>query len=215
MISISQVAYTRTGANLQLNPPLTPAFDKSTIPYYNVYFSDSWHMNKSLTFTYGLGWALEMPPVEAQGKQIEFVDGSDQPIDTLSYLNARKRAALGGNVYNPQVGFALVGNTGAGLKYPYNPYYGEFSPRVAVAWNPHFATDTFMGKMFGGDGSVLRGGYGRQYGRLNGVDLVLVPLLGTGLIQPVQCLKQYATARALPPVSGSIPPTLSASALTG
>ena len=66
MISISQVAYTRTGANLQLNPPLTPAFDKSTIPYYNVYFSDSWHMNKSLTFTYGLGWALEMPPVEAR-----------------------------------------------------------------------------------------------------------------------------------------------------
>ena len=34
---------------------------------------------------------------------------------------------------------------------------------------------------------MIRGGYGRQYGRLNGVDLVLVPLLGTGLIQPVQC----------------------------
>jgi len=188
IVSISQVAYTRTGANLTLNPPLTPAFDKSTIPYYNVYFSDSWHMNRSLTLTYGLGWALEMPPVEAQGKQIEFVDGSDQPIDTVSYLAARKRAALSGQVYNPEVGFALVGNTGAGLKYPYNPYYGEFSPRVAVAWNPHFATDTFMGKIFGGDGSVLRGGYGRQYGRLNGVDLVLVPLLGTGLLQPVQCL---------------------------
>ena len=34
--------------------------------------------------------------------------------------------------------------------------------------------------------TVIRGGYSRQYGRLNGVDLVLVPLLGTGLIQPVQ-----------------------------
>jgi hypothetical protein len=187
IVSISQVAYTRTGNNLTLNPPLTPAFDKSTIPYYNVYFSDSWHMNKSLTFTYGLGWALEMPPVEAQGKQVEFVDGSDQPIDTMGYLAARERAALSGQVYNPQVGFALVGNTGTGLKYPYNPYYGEFSPRIAVAWNPHFAPDTFLGKVFAGDGSVLRGGYGRQYGRLNGVDLVLVPLLGTGLIQPVQC----------------------------
>ena len=123
----------------------------------------------------------------------------------MSYLNARKRAALGGNVYNPQVGFALVGNTGAGLKYPYNPYYGEFSPRVAVAWNPHFATDTFMGKMFGGDGSVLRGGYGRQYGRLNGVDLVLVPLLGTGLIQPVQCLQNNMNGTCSAPGSGLDP----------
>jgi hypothetical protein len=34
---------------------------------------------------------------------------------------------------------------------------------------------------------VIRGGYGRIYGRLNGVGLVLTPLLGAGLIQPVQC----------------------------
>ena len=30
------------------------------------------------------------------------------------------------------------------------------------------------------------------YGRLNGVDLVLVPLLGTGLIQAVQCVSPLA-----------------------
>jgi len=48
--------------------------------------------------------------------------------------------------------------------------------------------DGFIGrKIFGGKSTVIRGGYGRIYGRLNGVDLVLVPLLGTGLIQPVQC----------------------------
>jgi hypothetical protein len=34
---------------------------------------------------------------------------------------------------------------------------------------------------------VIRGGYGRIFGRLNGVDLVLVPLLGPGLIQAVSC----------------------------
>ena len=42
--------------------------DKSTIPFYNVYFSDSWRVKPSITLTYGLGWALEMPPVEEQGK---------------------------------------------------------------------------------------------------------------------------------------------------
>ncbi len=42
--------------------------------------------------------------------------------------------------------------------------------------------------VFGDGSTVIRGGYSRIYGRLNGVDLVLVPLLGTGLIQPVQCI---------------------------
>jgi len=41
IVTDSQVAYTRSGPNLTLNPPLTHAFDQSTIPYYNVYWSDS------------------------------------------------------------------------------------------------------------------------------------------------------------------------------
>ena len=44
IVSISQIAYTRTGNDLTLNPPLTPAFDKVTIPYYNFYGSDTWRM---------------------------------------------------------------------------------------------------------------------------------------------------------------------------
>jgi len=187
MVSIAQQAYTRSGTSLTLNPPLTPAFDQSTIPYYNVYFSDTWHMKPTFTFTYGLGWTLEMPPVEAQGKQIELVDQANQLLGVQTYLHTREQAALQGQVYNPVVGFNLVGNSANGLKYPYNPFYGSFSPRFAAAWNPHFDSDSTMGKIFGSQDTVIRGGYGRVYGRLNGVDLVLVPLLGTGLIQPVQC----------------------------
>jgi len=193
IVSASQIAYTRSGPDLTLNPPLTPAFDQSTIPYYNVYFSDTWHMKPTFTLTYGLGWTLEMPPVEKSGKQVEFVDASDQPIDVQSFMASRKRAALAGQVFNPAVGFALVGNTGSGLKYPYNPFYGEFSPRIAAAWNPRFDGSGVMSKLFGRDSTVIRGGYGRIYGRLNGVDLVLVPLLGTGLIQPVQCFAPVIT----------------------
>ena len=181
IVSIAQTAYTRSGPNLALNPPLTPAFDQSTIPYYNVYFSDTWHMKPTFTLTYGLGYALEMPPVEKNGKQIQVVDASGQQLDAIAYLKSRERAALNGDVYNPQLGFALVGNTGAGQKYPYDPFYGQFSPRIAAAWSPKATTGVF-------GNTVVRGGYGRQYGRLNGVDLVLVPLLGTGLIQPVQCI---------------------------
>ncbi len=187
IVTDSQIAYTRSGAALNLNPPLTPAFDQSTIPYYNVYFSDSWHLKPSFTFTFGLGYTIEMPPTEANGKQVEVVDASDQLLDVEAYLKQRKDAALQGQVYNPNVGYALVGNTGAGLKYPYDPFYGSFSPRVSAAWNPQFESGTLMGKLFGVNNTVIRGGYNRIYGRLNGVDQVLVPLLGSGLIQPVDC----------------------------
>ena len=192
IVTDSQIAYTRLGADLTLQPPLTHAFDQSTIPYYNVYFSDSWHVKPSFTLTYGLGWTLEMPPTEKNGKQIELVDSSGQQLDILSYLNQRKSAALAGQVYNPEVGFALVGNTGAGQKYPYDPFYGSFSPRIAAAWNPNYS-DGILGKVLGANKSVIRGGYSRVYGRLNGVDLVLVPLLGTGLIQAVQCRQNLMT----------------------
>jgi Carboxypeptidase regulatory-like domain len=206
IVTDSQIAYTRTGADLALNPPLTPAFDKSTIPFYNVYFSDTWHFRPSLTATFGLGWSLEMPPTEATGKQVLLVDGGGQPIDVAAYLKQREEAALQGNVYNPEVGFALVGNAGGriennvptGLKYPFEPFYGGLSPRVALAWNPRFDSDSMMGKVFGENSTVVRGGYGRIYGRLDGVGLVLVPLLGTGLIQAVQCRQVLASGTCGP-----------------
>jgi len=197
IVTTSQVAYTRSGPTLALNPPLTHAFDKSTIPYYNTYFSDTWHMKPSFTVTYGLGWTLEMPPTEASGKQTVLVDSSDTPVKTLDYLAQKKAAALQGQVYNPELGFALVGNVGSGRKYPYDPFYGSFSPRVAAAWSPHF-DDGLLSHVFGHDDTVIRGGYGRIYGRLNGVDLVLVPLLGVGLIQPVQCTQALASGACGP-----------------
>ena len=184
--SLTQIAYTRTGANLTLNPPNTPAYDQSTIPFYNLYFSDSWRLKPTLTLSYGLGWTLEMPPVEKDGKQIVLVDSNNKPIDTMAYLNSREQAALAGQVYNPDVGFTLVHNVAGHPKYPYDPYYKSFSPRVAAAWNPSFDSG-LLGDVFGRNKTVVRGGYSILYGRLNGVGLVLVPLLGTGLIQAVQC----------------------------
>ncbi len=198
IVSLAQTAFTRTGANLTLNPPLTPAFDKVVIPYYNTYFSDTWHMKPSFTLTYGLGWTLEMPPTEANGKSVVLVDQANQPVSTLGYLASRRRAALAGENYNPEIGFALIGNVGNSPKYPYNPFYGEFSPRIAAAWSPHFEGDTLAAKLFGREDTVIRGGYGRVYGRLNGVDLVLVPLLGTGLIQPVQNLNPIIGPAGVP-----------------
>src|SRR6185437_10696783 len=186
IVTQAQTLYTRAGQQLNLQPLGTPMFDQSYIPLYNVYFSDAWHIRPSLTLTYGAGYTIEMPPNEAQGKQVELVDSAGNLVSTADYLAATQRAALGGQNYNPTLGFATVANVGGGLKYPYHPFYGGLSPRISAAWNPNI-TGGFLGSIFGGNKSVLRGGWARIYGRLNGVDLVLVPLLGTGLGQPIAC----------------------------
>ena len=183
-----QQLFTRSGASLNLNPVGTPMFDKSTIDFYNVYVTDSWHIKPTITLTYGLGYQIEMPPVEQNGKQVELVDSSGHPINFTDYFNAKSAAALQGQVYNPIIGFSTIANvTGASHKYPYNPFYGGVSPRAAIAWNPRF-TQGLLGKILGDGKTVVRGGYGQIYSRLNGVGLVLIPLLGVGLGQPVSCI---------------------------
>jgi Carboxypeptidase regulatory-like domain len=213
IVTQAQQAYTRSGSNLALNGPLVPAFDKVTIPYYNLYFGDSWRMKPSITLNYGLGWSLEMPPVEEHGKQVILVDANDRMIGTEDYLNARKNAALGGAAYNPEIGFALIDNVAGHPKYPFHPFYDGFSPRVAIAWNPSFDSG-LLGDVFGRNKTVVRGGYGRIYGRVNGVNLVLTPLLSPGLIQPVICtsaLNYTATAGDGKPSCGGngVTPTVS------
>lgn len=189
IINLPQIIASRSGPNLALNgnasttsfPPVT---SHSIVPTYNVYFGDSWHMRPSFTFSYGLAWTLEMPPYENTGLDTTLVDASGQQVDTATFLRNRKQAALNGQVYLPQIGYELVSN--AGRKYPYNPYYGGFSPHFAGAWRPSF-NNGILGRLLGGGHTVVRGGWSRIYGRLNGVDLVLVPLLGAGSLQPITC----------------------------
>ena len=196
MVNLPQVAEVRGGKDLTLLPVGSQAYERSVIPFYDWYFSDSWHMTKSLTLTWGLGYVIQMPPYELDGNQAIPVDAADQPLSVQDYLSAKKNAALNGQVYNPVVGYANNPNVGAGLKYPYDPVYNQFSPRLAVAWNPQ-ASSGLLGKFLGQGKTVIRAGYGRIYGRLNGVELLLLPLLGVGPIQPVTCPGASMTGQCL------------------
>ena len=186
MLAATQLMYTRKGQQLNLQPVGSNATDQDVIPYYSVYFNDAWHMKPSFTLTYGFGWNLEMPPYELNGSQVELVDANNEPISAQSFIAQREQAALAGSSYTPTIGYTLIRNVGNGPKYPYNPYYGEFSPRASFAWNPRYS-DGVLGKVLGNGKTVIRGGYARIFGRLNGVNLVLVPLLGPGLLQGVVC----------------------------
>lgn len=154
------------------SPSLT---NTSIIPYYNVYFTDSWHLKPTFSLNYGLGYTIEMPPYETRGGvETLMVDQNDNIVYAQQYLNAVKQAALQGQAYNDLLGFAAIRNVNFHSKYPYDPYYGGVSPRIGFAWNVR--PDT-----------VIRGGYARIFGRINGVTPVLVPMLTPGLMQPATC----------------------------
>ena len=195
IVGQSQVMYSRSGNNLTLNPVGTPGFDQDIIPTYDLYWSDTWHARPNLTVTYGLAWSLGLPPYEINGKAVTLVNSADEQISMADFLAQRQKQALAGQGYAPEVGFANLPNVGSGLKYPYAPFYGAFSPRVSVAWNPSF-DNGIMGKVFGRNKTVLRAGYSRIYGRANGVELVLVPLLGAGPLQAVSCYPSMTGACA-------------------
>jgi len=184
LVAQSQVIYTRTGSSLQIQPIGTLAQELSTIKYYSGYFADTWRLKPSLTVSYGLSYMYETPPVEKNGAQVELVDTAGNLVHTDQFLAARKAAALAGQAYAPILGFETTGNLH--LKYPYTPFKRGFSPRFSVAWNPSYRSG-LLGKLVGDGQTVLRGGYGRTWGRINGVNQVLVPLLGPGLLQPVTC----------------------------
>ncbi len=186
IVSQPQVAYTRSGASLNIEPIGSQAYERSVIPTYNLYWSDTWHMKPSLTLTYGLSYALELPPYEIDRNQVVLVNSSGNEINAASFYAQRQTAALQGQVYDPTIAYATIANVAGHPKYPYNPVWDELSPRVALAWSPKYSGG-LMGALFGDNKTVLRGGYGRIFGRLNGVNLVLVPLLGPGLIQAVSC----------------------------
>lgn len=185
MLGTAAQLFVRGGSDFHLTGAKTFA-DTSLIDSYSLYYNDSWKIKPTITLNYGLEWGTQMPPYEINGVQDVAVDTSGNPISSAAYLQNQVSNALNGQAYNPVIGFEPIHAVGGHPKYPFNPYYGGFSPRVAVAWNPRFQSGLLQ-RIFGQGKTVIRGGYSRIYDRNNGVDLVLVPLLGYGFGQTIRC----------------------------
>ncbi len=184
LVAQSQLMYARKGG--ELLPVGSPISSESVLPTYNFYFGDTWRMKPTLTLSYGVSYEIQMPVYEVNGNLPMLTDAKGNSFTGESYLEQRKQAALSGQVYNPTLGFATIGNVVGKPKYPYNPVYGAVGPNVALAWNPKY-TDGVLGKVLGAGKTVLRGGYSRRYGRVNGINVIQVPLQGIGIGQTVQC----------------------------
>jgi Carboxypeptidase regulatory-like domain/TonB dependent receptor len=154
------------------SPSLT---DDSILPTYSLYATDSWHLKPTFSLNYGLGYSIEMPPYSVNGGyQTVMVNQNNQILSTPQYLSDEEQAALQGQAYAPLLGFTAIRNVPGHSHYPYDPFFLGLSPRIGMAWN--FKPDT-----------VIRAGYARIFGRINGVNPILVPMLTPGLMQPDVC----------------------------
>ena len=199
LVGFTQVLYTREGSDLAIQPLGKQSQVRSTIKTYNMYFNDTWRMSPTFTLSAGVGYTVETPPTEEQGRQVTLVYQDGTPVHAADFLAKRKAAALAGQAYAPIVGFETARNLK--LKHPYNQFNGGISPKLSVAWNPQFKSG-ILHRIFGEGSTVFRAGYGRQFGRLNGVNNLLVPMSGPGLLQSVTCSLASMNGQCL--TSGSV-----------
>src|SRR5439155_4459125 len=115
------------------------------------------------------------------------------------YLEPRRQAALGGQVFNPAVGFTPIGNTKR--KYPFDFVGHNFEPRAALAWQPSFSSG-ILETLLGRNKTVIRGGYWHYYDRLNGVQTTIDPLQAVGFSQSLICLAPGVNASTTTSQSG-------------
>ena len=188
MIESATQFLTRNGS-FAPNPPQTPLSDNVHYSTHMLYATDAWRVRPSVTVQLGLNWMVDMPPYEVQGKQIMGVSVANSTStvfpNPFAFMAQRASDAMSGQTYNPVFGAAPIRTTG--YKYPYNPNYKDFAPRVGLSWNPK-VNSGFMGRLFGGDKTVIRGGFGQIFDRLNGVQRATDPLQAFGYGEGVACV---------------------------
>lgn len=168
-------------ANLNLLPPGTGLMSRSTMHAWEFYFSDTWRWRPSLTLTWGFTYNWQSPPVEDSGKQtvLTYRD-SGRLVDYRSYLEQKRRAALQGEDWNPDLAFTPVRQ--AGRRAAFDPDYTNLSPRLSLAWNPA-PREGWLAKLLGEYRTALRGGYSLVFDRINTVQTITIPTLGVGFSQ--------------------------------
>lgn len=191
MMDRAQQLLTRA-SDFSPNAAGTPLQQHTVVDNYSLYVTDSWKIKPSLTLSLGLNWGVQLPPYESSGEQTMVVDNSTgKVINFDNYIATRRAQALAGQIYNPDLAYVPIKQTGR--KYPYDPDWTNFSPRVALAWNPSF-DNGLLGSVFGNRKTVVRTGYSRVYDRVNGVGIVMIPALGIGFGNNVQCKGPINTA---------------------
>jgi hypothetical protein len=152
--------------------------------YYQFHFQDTWRVRPSLTLSYGLTYSWATPPEEKLDRIALITDRDTGEVFTArGYLEAKREAALRGEVFNPSIGVRPINDSNRDTLFDTD--YSNIGPRIALAWNPSYQ-DGFLGRMFGDHQTVLRAGFGIVYDRVNTISVILPAAFGIGFGQVLQ-----------------------------
>lgn len=182
----------------------TDLVTKTNMHYFQFHFQDTWRIRPSLTLSYGLTYSWATPPKEELDRMALLTDEKTGEVFTAKgYIEAKRNAALKGEVFNPSIGVRPINDSRRNTLFDTD--YSNLGPRIAVAWNPSYRTG-FLNHMFGDRRTVVRGGFGIVYDRVNTVTVILPPAFGVGFGQVLQTPAPPCNA------SGSAGPGCNASA---
>lgn len=183
--------------NLQPKPLGATLVAKTTLRSYNFFAQDTWRLSQSFTLTYGLAYGWQTTPHELNQQQtlIANHDAGDAIINAFDYINAKQKAAQSGDVFNPTLSYIPIKNSGRSDVFAVD--YGNWAPRASAAWNPGFH-EGLLSRVFGNRKTVVRGGYGIAYDRVNTVQSVIIPMLGVGFAQTINVKTPLCSASGTP-----------------
>lgn len=116
---------------------------------FTPYFQDTWRVHPHLTLNLGLGWNLSTPPDPL---------GSDRKFPHVVDLKTGK------------VAFAALGQIDPKV---YSADMNNFAPRIGIAWQPHFLSNT-----------IIRAGVGFYYPAENAIyELFAITAPGVAIVQ--------------------------------
>jgi hypothetical protein len=113
-----------------------------------IWFQDSWKVFPTLTVNYGMRW-----------------DFTTATHDVSSAYHSSTQASVWGPTAIPDLfkPGTLNGVANPVLALNPNPYHGWYKspqPQIGLAWNPRIDGDGFLHKLMGGNGTVIRAGFG-------------------------------------------------------
>ena len=147
--------------------PFAPGTGKKRDYRYDeleLYVQDNWRIRNNLTLNFGLRWHLYPAPYEKNG----FQAGPDVDMRTLFDLRQRNNAAgISGETAEPFLRYDLIGKAN-NARSLYETDLNNFGPRFGFAYTPHFSGEGLLGKIFGDNRTVIRGGGSLVYDRPGG-----------------------------------------------
>ncbi len=151
---------------------------ETNMRYFQFHVQDTWKKSSSLTLTLGLTYSWLTSPTETLDRIAFLTDQTSGEVYTAkSYLEAKRKAAEQGQIFNPSFGVRPINDSKRDSLFDVD--YGNIGPRLAVAWNPA-RPGGFLGALMGERKTVLRGGFGITYDRVNTVTVILPAAFGIG-----------------------------------